>query len=181
MIWPQSRFEPLVTISPFSMESLGPYLAAGQTGANVNGTTSQVWPSANLALFIPFYVSRRTTITQIFCLNGATVAGNLDVGIYTQDGTRIVSSGSTAQAGANAIQALSITATQLSAGVYYMAMSMSSATATIFRTTLFNNTATRSIGVAQMASALPLPATATFASATFGTIPLFALTTRTVI
>lgn len=182
MIWPHPRLDPLVTITPFSLESAGANFGSySNNNMGLMYSTSTAWSTANLAVFIPFAVSRRVTIQQVFCLNGATVSGNIDIGIYTLNGTKIVSAGSTAQTGTAAIQALSITPTQLSAGAYYMAMSMDNTTGTIYKNVIYNTLGNRAAGMAQMASAFPLPASATFSAATTGNIPVFALTTRSVI
>jgi hypothetical protein len=54
-------------------------------------------------------------------LNGATASGNMDVGIYDYAGTRLVSSGSTAQSGTSAFQDFDITDTLLGPGIFYLA------------------------------------------------------------
>jgi hypothetical protein len=176
MIFPSPRMSPLVTISPWSLESLGS--AAHAQTSNMTNAVSSAWPSANLALFFPFYITHRITVQQLFMLNGATAAGNVDMGLYTLDGTRIISVGSTAQSGTNAIQAFSITSTQLSAGTYYLAVAASSVSTTIFSRTVFNSSYSSTFGMAQMTSAFPLPATATLATIGNGMFCV-ALTTRT--
>ena len=41
---------------------------------------------------------KRVTFTKMFWVNGAAVTGAYDVGIYATDGTRLVSTGSSAPA-----------------------------------------------------------------------------------
>ena len=177
-VFPSPRLEPLVTITPFSLESLGS--ASVADGISIDAGVSSAWPSNNYAIFYPFSLSRRITVQSLFCMNGATAAGNIDMGIYTMDGTRIVSAGSTAQSGTNAIQALTITPTQLSPGFYYLAIAASSTSTTIFGHSVYSNIYERFMGTAGMASAFPLPATATLASG--GNLMfLIALTTRSVV
>src|SRR5579872_5172234 len=120
MIWPTSISEPLVTIIPKSIESLGPLIM--NTGA-INGA-SATWPTANLAIFVPFYVAKTIVVKNMFSVNGSAVSGNIDVGIYDIGGNKIISKGSTAQANTSGIQPFSITATELGAGIYYMAIAM---------------------------------------------------------
>jgi hypothetical protein len=177
MIFPASRFEPLVTISPYSLESIG-----GNMLTNImSNAVSATWPVANQALFYPFYVSKTVTIQQLFLLNGATATGNVDMGIYSAGFTKIVSSGSQAQTSTNVIQSCPIAATQLSAGYYYLAIAMSSTSSTVFRVNNYNSVYAKTMGCAQMNSAFPLPATATPASYNTAIVPVIALSTRSVI
>lgn len=133
------------------------------------------WPSANRAIFIPFGVARLFTAQKMSAYTGAT--GNIDVGIYDEAGTRLVSLGSTAAA--SGTPSWDITDTVLSRGIYYMAMASDNTGFTIRATATNNNTATiEAFGMAQMASAFPLPSTATFAKVTSNFIPLIAISGR---
>lgn len=165
---------PTVTIIPQSVESLS-VLQAG-SGA----PTSAAWSAANRALFIPFRLSRPITAVKMFVFNGTTVSGNLDVGIYNKDGVRLVSSGSVAQAGTSQVQVIDIADTFLDIGLFYMAMAMDNSTGHNFRRSV-NNILMRLTGCLQMASAFPLPATATFASISSSYVPTMGLTTRTTV
>lgn len=72
-------------------------------------------------------------IDTIRLANGATVNGNVDVGVYRFDGTnyvRIASSGSVAQAGTSAVQALTLTAPVTVRDGDYLAFAADSATGT---------------------------------------------------
>lgn len=154
--------DPLVVLSPHS--------PAGPLGGMVGGAiASATYPSANLAIFYPVRVTRAFTVAQLFVLNGATVSGNIDVGIYDSAGTRLVSSGSTAQSGTNAVQAFNIADTLLAAGWYYLAVAMDNITGTLQRNTAGSFVMTASLGIGQQASAFPLPATATIIRAAAGT------------
>lgn len=141
---------------------------------------SSTWPSDDLAFFYPFVVYSPITIARMFWLNGATSSGNLDVGIYDEYGNLLVSSGSTAQGTVSVIQDVDITDTFLQAGLYYMAMVFDNTTATIYRHAPGASVA-GGAGALQMASAFPLPSTATFAVMATGFVPLFAVTTLTVV
>lgn len=122
------------------------------------------WGTANLAVFIPMVVGARTTIYQLAWINGATVAGNIDVGIHDRNANRIVSAGSTAQAGVSVAQVADITDTVLEPGLYYLAMAADDATATVCRPSAASQFPLhRASGCGHMASAFPLPATATIA------------------
>lgn len=135
-----------------------------------------VWPAADRAIFVPFTIEAPITVTRMFTYNSITASGNIDVGIYTLDGTLIVSSGSTAMSGTVTLQAFDITDTLLAPGAYYMAMACSSGTANFkaSNTALLGGMA----GVVEMAAALPLPATATFASLTSSYVPCFGMSQR---
>jgi hypothetical protein len=158
-------------LSPVSLYSIGVELAAIAQAA----PASAVWPTANLAILIPVALPHRVLATKLWWYNGATVAGNVDCGVYTADGRLVISSGSTAQAGANTIQEVDITDTWISHGRYYLALSLSSTTATVFR---WNTAAqlAKFLGIAQAASALPLPATLTLAAPANALIPWCGLT-----
>lgn len=139
------------------------------------------WPSANLAIYIPFRVTRAFTFNSIaICIGSA--AGNLDAGVYNADGTKIVSTGSTA-VGAN-VNTISVTSTTLGPGLYYFALACSS-TSCQPMCYAFTSTAKagiiRALGVSQQASALPLPATMTPAANTGSIIPVMGITNRSFI
>jgi hypothetical protein len=163
----------LVTISPYSLGSIG-----AVTGNLSSAPASGTWDSANRAVFVPFRVSRPIYVVNMFVFNGLVVSGNLDIGIYTSDGTRLVSIGSTAQAGTSAIQTLDITDTLLGPGLFYMALVFNNTTARVFQQTVVPSGIV--CGMAIMNAAFPLPATATF-SQSYNYLPVFGLTTRSVV
>lgn len=179
-MWPLPKIEPMVTIHTMSIESgVG---ASFYNGGNIgmNGYSSSTWAAgANVAVFVPFTVSKQISFSTLFTVNGTVVNGNIDIGVYAQDGTKIVSTGSTAQSGTSAIQLISCTATTIGPGVFYLAMASSSTTGTFATYIIGQVLKTKFAGVAQMASALPLPATATLATIGQDSIPLIGLSTRT--
>lgn len=121
------------------------------------------WTTANLAIYEPVYVRRHCTILDMG-VQVVTQNGNLDVGIYTWAGTRIVSSGSTAM-GAAGFQKIAVADTALSPGWYFFACATNSTTA-ILRGTAAVAQMARSFGFYEQTSAFALPATATFATYT---------------
>lgn len=126
---------------------------------------SAVWPSGSLAIYIPFAVVVPITITQLFWHNGATASGNVDMGIYDAAGTKLTSTGSTAQGTVSVLQLVNITDIVIGPGCFYFALAMDNTTGTMFRTTLGALLELqRGLGMAQQASAFALPATATFAA-----------------
>jgi hypothetical protein len=145
--------------SPASLMSDG--LEAVQSSLTLGGA----YPTASLALFFPFITDVPILVTQISHENSSTVSGNVDVGIYDELGNRKVSKGGVAQTGTITIQVHDVTDTLLSPGVYYMAFVLDNATGQVNRATTPAAVA-RSCGAKEMASAYPLPATATFAGCT---------------
>lgn len=135
-------------------------------GGSLNsGIVDAGWNSANSALLWVLQLTEPALITQLFWYNGATIAGNIDCGIYALDkgaltATRIVSTGATAQAGASAPQAVDITDTVIGPGEYLIAVAVSDAAAT-FRASAYssNNNETQQVGVFRASSVMPLPAT----------------------
>lgn len=170
--WPYKPLLPPPVLSPSCL--FGP---AG--GAQTNAQSSAVWPSANQALYVPFWTPVPLVIARILVLNGAAVSGNLDVGIYDQDGTRLVSSGSTAQAGVSDVQEIDITDTLVGPGRFYAALALDNTTGTnlFFGSNSANQV--RLLGVLLQASAFPLPAVATFATSN-ARAPSISLSIRTV-
>lgn len=171
-VFPSISIPPLVNISSWSPESLN--LASNSNFA------SGAFPSANRALFIPFLLFQTTTFINMFSINGSTASGNIDLGIYDPSGTKIVSTGTTAQTGTSTAQVISISPTELAPGQYYMAVALDNGTGTLFRITTGDaSTKLQAItGIAQMASAFVLPASATLTNAASDYIPLIGLTTR---
>lgn len=174
-VWPTFVFPPPTTITPYSFCSIGRDL-----NLYGGGQASAAWPSANRAYFVPFVTNQTTTIMQLFIVNGSTASGNFDIGIYDDNGTKIVSSGSTAQSGTSVIQAVDITDTMIGAGRYYLALSMNGTTGTnqSFSTAAAQNQA---MGTFLAASAFALPATVTLAQNTTAFIPNFGLSTVPII
>jgi hypothetical protein len=143
---------------------------------------SAVWPAANRAIFVSFTVEQPTTVFQIGWHNGTVVSGNLDVGIYDTAGTRLVSKGSTAQAGVTQIQLADITNTLLIPGIYFMAMCVDNVTATVWRYSTGSVAAYIACGVQQQAvGVVTLPDPATFANAATAYIPWMTLSTKATI
>lgn len=154
------------------INSMDGYLGIA-AGAMAGGSTpgSLAFPAANDALFVPFVLQAATLIKRLFSINGGTASGNIDVGVYSEDGTLISSAGSTAQAGTNDLQFFNVTDFILGPGRYYLAVAKNDTTGTLIR---MNIPAIRCsvLGMAKQATAFPLPATATFATVTAAYLPL---------
>lgn len=144
--------------------------AAGQGLIPRQGTAAaSTYPAANRAVFVPVEIERTVTIVAVGVFN-AGVSGNIDLGIYREDGSRVASTGSIAQSGASTIQTASLSAT-LTPGVYFMAVSRDNITTGGFFAWAPDLAFAEAICAQQMDSAFPLPSTATFANQTTGFVP----------
>lgn len=169
---------PTGVIASNGQDSVGPAMRTCAQGF----TALTAWPAANLAIYIPFYVQTPVTVYQIAWDNGATLGGNVDVGIYNYALTRLVSSGSTAQSGTSVPQVANITDTLLAPGTYFMAMAADSNTATYRNSAGGQTRYCRVLGISEQSTAFPLPTTATFAAfATALYVPLIVLCLKSVI
>jgi len=138
------------------------------------------WPTANKAFFVPFRITKSLVIINMFWYNASVVNGYVDVGVYSLDGTRLVSSGSTAQVGAASLQSVAVVPTNIGPGVFYAAMVCDDVIGRYLR--IGGSVATnRMLGIVQQTSAFPLPAVAVFAQFSAGVIPYVCMTTRSVI
>lgn len=161
-----SLLPPPPALYPGYLDAIG----GGGGAVTLASFASAAWPAANRAIFLPFAVAVPSTAVQLYCLNGATASGNVDMGIYDPSGTRLVSIGSTAQSGTNVLQLFDITDTVLGPGAFYLGIALDGTTGTMFRANIGPGS-TRAFGVVQMASAFALPAAATYAAAASGYIP----------
>ena len=165
----------LGTICTCSPECIG-----FQVAPNPAGPGSFAWPTANRAFFFPFSLARPMLCAQLFNYNGGTASGNLDIGIYAEDGTRLHSTGSTAQSGTNALQVINPTDKIIPAGQLFLALAMDGTTGTVAGTNPSLHTL-RQAGALIMDTAFPLPAVATFAAWANAIFPIFGFTSKTVI
>lgn len=157
------------TLSTLSLEMVATQLMA----LGVAAPASAVWPTANLAIYIPFVLAAPYPVKQVWWLNGATVTGNTDVGVYTPGGARLLSSGSTVGSGVSALQSVTLgTPVLLMPGAYYLGMSCSLGTNTIQRFSLGIADDGKMMGLAEQTTALPLPDPATFATYTRTYVPI---------
>lgn len=147
------------------------------SGYNVTAPASAAWPSANLAIFVPFRLASSVIVYKMATGAGSTAAGNFDVGIYDSAGNRLVSSGTTAK-GNSAEHILNVTDTVIGPGLYYLAMAADGTNNYIMITPSGTSPVplqkTRLYGVVAAASSFVLPTTVTFAASTFAPIPMIA-------
>ncbi len=170
--WPESQVPPWPLVSPWTLESLGAALSTAALGL----PTSGVWPAANVTIYVPVVLFMRVNAVRLWVQNGGSVSGNFDLGIYDEEGTRIVSTGSTAMAGTSVVQTVDITDIGLGPGLFYIAMSCDNGTAAFGRGAV-NAQYLRICGVFQEA-VFTLPANATFATMAQAYLPNFGFSTR---
>lgn len=129
---------------------------------NVAGTALRVSsaPGEEIGYHVPFIAGANVVMRTGWWYNGATINGNVDVGIYDQDLRRVCSTGAIAQSGANAFQSAAFPVPgQLLAGrPYYLAVVSSSPTGTIMGIDCAAVAAARTLGIGQATSNYPLPA-----------------------
>jgi hypothetical protein len=143
-------------------------------------TTSTAWGTANLAWFLPFSLPWSYTVQRLFLANGATVNGNIDLGIYSLAGAKLASTGAVAQATVTEVQYVALgSPLVLAAGTYLFGISLSSATGTVSMSASVTPPFGRIMGMFQQATAHPLPTTATLAAWNSTGYPLVGITRTT--
>jgi len=164
-------------ITPLSPESVA--LTAKPFVVSVGSNT---WPSANLAIFVPFVIHDRASFASVRAIiaNGAAAAGNWDIGVYDESWSRLASTGAVAMSGTGNIQDLAALVATLAPGRYYLAASSSSGTATVWGYTGYPAGLLAAVGLAQQASAHPLPAVAAPAAYAQTFLPVFGLSSQAV-
>jgi len=164
-LWPQSGPPVMPILAPWNMFPFSVYTL------NQTATSGVTLFTVNLAVYFPVPVSERCRITRLWWVNGNTLNGNVDVGVYDSEANRLVSTGSTVQAGVSTAQIVTIATTDLPAGICYFAFVANSGTARYLTGGSLANGP--NVGIRQQASAFPLPATATFASCVTTPLPKF--------
>lgn len=166
------------------ISTLGPagYANAARAWLAAAPAGTQNWPSADLAIYVPIVIRYPFTVKVLWWANGGTTNGNVDCGIYSSAGSKLTSTGTTAQAGNNAIQSAAPSGGDylLAIGTYYLGLALSSGTGQVQRATPGINGMIM-WGCAQEASATTLPTTMTPATIAQDYLPLFGASSRTLI
>jgi hypothetical protein len=147
------------------------------SGANIIPfTTAVAWPAANRAIYHPMFFPMTGRISAIAIVCAVTGSGTFDLGIYDETCTnRLQSLGSTSLVAGINTWTLASPFLVPSGKQFYVAMSASTISATFLRQATVI-VPLRAMGVAQQATAHPLPATATPAQVTSTYLPPFGLT-----
>lgn len=171
-------FSPNV-INTWHVQSIGNKLVG--LGDSATSVASTAYPSANLAIYIPFFMRTPFLVAQLAWLTGATATtDSVDMGIYSADGRQILHTGATVLSGGTAPQVVNVTDVYLGAGSYFFAIAQNGTSAGLSAQTFANAGFDAMCGIYQQASAYTLPAIATFASPTFSYVPMIGFTARTV-
>lgn len=151
-------------------------------GAASDGFANATWPTANLAIYIPFWLPEAITVRKLGWINGATQGSTNDIGVFNAAGKKLVSGGGTAGSGANVPQTIDVTDTYVPGGRIWVGMSCSNNTATFYRASEATPSGLyRTLGLLQEASAEPLPANMTGVVLAQAYIPLIYIVTDTVV
>jgi len=153
---------------------------AGPIAPQASASTSFVL-TASEAVFVPVVVLHAVTVRTLWFASNASGGGDYDIGLYRPDGTRIIARGTTAKPAANTEVLWDCTDTPIGPGVYYLALVSSNGTDNFVGLTPAAPYCA-ALGLLTQSSALPLPATATFAlSQTLSRYPVIGmfLETRT--
>ena len=135
-----------------------------------SASSGAVWPSASRALFIPIFVYTPVVAKRMVLFQGA-IGNNIDAGIYRDDLSLVVSTGSVAMTGTlNSAQGYDITDTLLPAGRYYLALAINGTTGGNFRFAP-DVQQCRLMGMFKMDAGFALPATAVPVAVTDGYVP----------
>ena len=181
--WTADAEGSLTTIATYTDDSCaGGFIMS--VAYNQAGAGSSAWGTANLIGYYPFLCITPFLVQRVFWGNGATVSGNVDVGVYNTDGVLLLNAGSTAQATINVAQSVALgTPYLLTPDLYYFGVAASSATATFVGSGVGTPDFMQHFGMGQQSAAPPLPATWTFASASTSTliVPYAGVTNRTLI
>jgi hypothetical protein len=127
----------------------------------VGGQAATAWPANNRAIYTPFDLPIPFTIARFMIANG-TSSGNRDIGIYDSNFSRLLSTGSTASSGTNAVQYIGVADQVFAAGRYYLGLVCSTTVATVNAVSLSTAALARACGLLEEdLGATTLPAIAT--------------------
>lgn len=174
---PPSVSTPLVTVTTMDLvHSIGTDLVA--VASAIGG--SAVWPAAGRILYIPIYLDEVGSIVKFFFCNGTVAAGTIDIGLYSEAGSKLVSSGATTQAGVSTLQTFDTTDYTAGPGRYYLGICLSSGSATVVRSSP-SLSLQRTMGVLQEAGTATLPASKTGVAPASAFMPLAGFSYRVTI
>jgi hypothetical protein len=157
--WPLGRLSPPPLMGWWSVGAMGAKMGGLAELPSVTAAASAAY-TQNRAYIFPFRLFDIARPLKMCWIVGATANGNIDAGIYDSEKNRIASTGAVAQGAINTFQAEDLTATpNLLPGDYFMAISGSSATGTLFRGTTTDELTMPGNLKYIMASAHALPAT----------------------
>lgn len=145
-----------------------------------SGVAAGAWALTDKVVYSPIMVREDFTITQMFVMNGTTVSGTYDQGVFDEAGNLLVSTGNQTATGANTLQVTNVTDTNLSPGRYFLAYGADNTTVTPVRANpnaligVFLGVKEMAAGIAGSPRVLVNPAT--LVNTTVGIVPLTGIT-----
>jgi hypothetical protein len=154
----------ITTTQPFAAPGVIGFLSSAIAPAPIAtaGLGSASWATANKARFCVLNLNYPFNLKSFLWVNGGTINGNVDAGIYTIDKKLITSIGSTAQSGGSTRQRGTLTnPVYLKPGSYILAFASSSSTGSVQFQNFSNVAGARTYNCYEQTSAFPLPSTIT--------------------
>lgn len=148
----------LWTIPSFSIDTLSSGWVAPQAAMG----TAVAWGTANRAIYSPVRVPRACVVRELAAGVGSTATGNIDIGLYTVGGIRLVSAGSQTKL-ASQMQVVDVTDTTIGPGLYYLGLNNDTTTDTFVAWNDGAPLASARGTLAEAVGAVTLPSTATWA------------------
>lgn len=125
---------PLHVCSIGRFSSIADLVALRETATNA----AFAWPANDLAIYTPLYIPFPFTVARFMVANGNNATGDIDIGLYSFAGARLLSTGTTARVGTTVMQYVGVTDQTFPAGNYYVGLVGSSTTGTYTSTDLNN-------------------------------------------
>lgn len=139
---------------------------------------SSSWGTSNQGVYLPFVLPWDYPVARVFWANGSVLTGNGCLAIYTKYRKRLYSTGAIARSGASALQYVSVGSTPflLSAGEYYLGLSIGTTTNGVMGVTTITAAIARGMGILQQASVGTLPDPMVPIAPTVAVYPLMGIT-----
>lgn len=141
----------LVPLLPLHICSTGRFGPASLLIPFISGSPSfgaGTWPANNLAIYMPLVIPARFTVAR-FMIGTGNTTGTVDIGLYNDAGTRLLSTGNTARSGTSSVQYIDVANQSFPPGRYYIALVVSSASGSVARISMANQYEVRQAGVLQ--------------------------------
>lgn len=159
-----------------SLPLIGTWSRYGLVGSGTSMNLSSNW-TTNLAVYVPVTLPMAVQVKKLWWVNGSSVTGNIDVGIYDAQGNKIVSTGSIAPGTASQVASSDIADLTLPPGDYYFA-GWRANTGRFGILAVISAGHAQVLGVRQEASlASGLPDTASFATPSTALVPILGVDT----
>lgn len=137
--------------------------------------TGTAWGTQYRAIYVPVRIPSAVTVVELAYGCQSTATGNVDIGLYTASGSKLISTGSTAKSTSTAVISVDVTDTSITAGLYYLALNNDTTTDTFQALSDTAPTPAARGVLTETLGSVTLPATASWAvDNTLAFIPLIA-------